>query len=161
MSKPNGVFWGQLRGCLAGGAGKWLFRDFPVVHKGHHLLQTRPSELEGFPKDTTSPRDAFTGIKVEQTSWRDFRGLEINEPTVLFAILPLAAGAEGMKRERVCGFGSAFVGNWLAFCLISIPCSKKILDWLLSTASARLGAELWFLRSWRDYQLGFQPLLLT
>lgn len=34
-------------------------------------------------------------------------------------------GQEARKGREFCGFGRAFVGNWLAFCLISLPCSKK------------------------------------
>lgn len=73
--------------------------------------------------------------------WKEMRKLSC------FAILPLAAGAGGVKKkERVDVFGSTSLGNWTALCLISLTCSE-ILGWLLSAASHRLGAELRFLRS--------------
>lgn len=39
---------------------------FLIVHKGHHLLQTRPSEPEGFLKDAASPKGAFMGVRANQ-----------------------------------------------------------------------------------------------
>lgn len=87
--------------------------------------------------------------------WKEMRKLSC------FAILPLAAGAGGVKKkERVDVFGSTSLGNWTALCLISLTCSE-ILGWLLSAASHRLGAELRFLGSFGgDCRLGFQPLFI-
>lgn len=46
-----------------------------MLYVNSQLLQMRPSELVGFPRDAASRNDAFMGTKMKQTSWLSFRGL--------------------------------------------------------------------------------------